>query len=69
MGGVIIIRISQIVAVINGGGSSEEKNVEIAQIGLSIVTFIVVVGGAFAILRFIGGNLIQIALPLFGISP
>ncbi len=66
MGAVIIFRIVQVVIILNNPNPSQDTIGEAREIIISIVVFAIFLGGGIIILRFLGYNVIEIGVPIFG---
>lgn len=66
MGAVIILRIIQVVIILNNPNPSQDSIGEAREIIISIIVFAVFLGGGIIILRFLGYNVIKINVPIFG---
>ncbi|HEX9804445.1 MAG TPA: hypothetical protein VGA67_02090, partial [Candidatus Dojkabacteria bacterium] len=65
-GFIVIIRIIQIVILLNNPDTSKDNPAEAREIGLSIVYFALVLGAGLLALRFLGYNVLGITVPFLG---
>lgn len=66
MGGLIILRIIQVMVLLANPDPSSDKMSEAREILSSLVIFAIFLGGAILLLRYIGYNIIGINVPIFG---